>query len=177
MKRLLVIVAAVGLIFTGIFGLQTATGVASGGDKILEFDTMVGVMGPFVGGSNPNPNPSRGVNGGGLPWVIAEANGELRDNGDLEVEVEGLVLGSVAMGVPADKAGTNPAPFFRAIVSCLSIDGGGKPTTVNVITAPFPANANGDSEIEDNIALPSPCIAPIIFVTSPGGSWFSATGN
>lgn len=40
----------------------------SWGDSILEFDTMVGVSGPFVGSSNP----IRGINGGGLPWDIEE---------------------------------------------------------------------------------------------------------
>ena len=35
---------------------------------------------------------------------------------------------------------------------------------------------NGDAEIEAKLDLPNPCIAPIIFVTSPTGSWFSVTG-
>jgi hypothetical protein len=26
------------------------------------------------------------------------------------------------------------------------------------------------------VDLPSPCIAPIVFVTSPNGAWFAATG-
>jgi len=26
------------------------------------------------------------------------------------------------------------------------------------------------------LELPQPCIAPIVFVTSPGGAWFSITG-
>ena len=30
--------------------------------------------------------------------------------------------------------------------------------------------------ISDTIVLPQPCIAPIVFVTSPGGAWFAATG-
>lgn len=60
----------------------------SWGDSILEFDTMVGVSGPFVGSSNP----IRGINGGGLPWDIEEAKGRLRDDGRLKIEVTGLVL-------------------------------------------------------------------------------------
>ena len=85
MKRLLILslgaVLAVGLI------VQTA-GASSGGKKVLEFDTMVGVSGPFVGSSNP----IRGVNGGGLPWQIAKGKGELASDGRLEVKVRGLVL-------------------------------------------------------------------------------------
>ena len=55
---------------------------------MLELDTMVVVSGPFVGSANP----IRGVNGGGLPWEIAEGRGELASDGKLEVEVRGLVL-------------------------------------------------------------------------------------
>jgi hypothetical protein len=41
--------------------------------KVLEFDTMAPVSGPFVGSANP----IRGFPGGGLPWVIASGSGEL----------------------------------------------------------------------------------------------------
>ena len=58
----------------------------------------------------------------------------------------------------------------------MSKDADGNPTTVNVSTGLFPADAAGNSEIEETLSLPSPCIAPIIFVTNPGGAWFAATG-
>jgi hypothetical protein len=63
-----------------------------------------------------------------------------------------------------------------AIVSCLSKDAGGNAITANVQTGLFPADTAGNSEIEDTVSLPEPCIAPIVFVTSPGGAWFAATG-
>lgn len=139
-------------------------------DKILEFDTMVGVVRPFTGATNA----IRGVPGGGIPWAIAAARGELRTDGRIEVRVRGLVLAEGA------RAGTNPAAEFRAIVSCLTpmMDTGGTlvAAIVNVATRTFPATPTGDSEIEDVVQLPSPCIAPIIFVTNANGSWFSATG-
>jgi hypothetical protein len=53
---------------------------------------------------------------------------------------------------------------------------------VNVFTDPFPAttglaaNGGGNASIEARIDLPRPCIAPIIFVTSPTFAWFSTTG-
>jgi hypothetical protein len=47
---------------------------------------------------------------------------------------------------------------------------------VNVSTTTFPADAGGNSTIEAQVALPKPCIAPIIFVTSAGNAWFAATG-
>jgi hypothetical protein len=167
-KRFLILfvgaVLAVGLVVQ-------ASGASSREQKVLEFDTMVGVRGPFVG----TANPIRGVNGGGLPWQIAEGQGELSSNGRLEVEVQGLVLLNAAP-VPPALRGTNPIPSFRAIVSCLTIVGG-SPATANVVTGPFPATSTGDSEIEATVALPHPCFAPIVFVGPSATTWFAVTGT
>jgi len=72
--------------------------------------------------------------------------------------------------------GENPVPFFQAIVSCLSIDGD-QVITVNVATAPFPASTSGDSHIKDTVAMPTPCVAPIVFVGPSATTWFAATGQ
>jgi hypothetical protein len=168
MKRSLVLffatVLALGLIVQ-------ASGASSSGQKVLEFDTMAAVSGPFVGSANP----IRGVNGGGFPWQIAEARGELAADGKLEVEVRGLVLLNGAP-VPPALRGTNPISSFRAIVSCLTVDNG-SPATTNVATGPFPATSTGDSKIEATVALPSPCFAPIIFVGPSPTTWFAVTGT
>ncbi len=132
--------------------------------KIMEFETMVGVSGPFLG----TRNPIRGVSGGGLPWVIGSGQGELETDGSLKVQVRGLVLATTR---------TNPFANFRAIVSCRSIDSAGQLTVANVSTDNFLATPEGDSDIEATVNLPTPCIAPIIFVTSPTGAWFAATGH
>jgi hypothetical protein len=168
MRRLVILllgaVLAVGLIVQ-------ASGASPSGQKVLEFDTMVGVTGPFVGSANP----IRGVNGGGLPWQIAEGRGELESNGRLEVEVRGLVLLD-GPPVPLALRGTNPISSFRAIVSCLTIVDG-SPATTNVATGPFPATPTGDSKIEATVGLPSPCFAPIIFVGPSATAWFAVTGT
>ena len=98
-------------------------------------------------------------------------------DGQVDVLVKGLVFD------PDDPAvidrgigGTNTVPFFRAIVSCLTTDGAGNPSVVNVQTGQFPADAEGNAHIKDRVSLPSQCIAPIVFVTSPGGAWFATTG-
>jgi hypothetical protein len=150
---------------SGAAGAETA--------KILDFDTMVGVPRPYTG----SVNAIRGVPGGGLPWVVDSANGKLRADGRLEVTVKGLVFdpddpGTIAAGV----AGRNTVPNFKAIVSCLSTDAAGAATTVNVSTGLFPADGTGNSTIVETVSLPRPCIAPIVFVTSPTGAWFAATG-
>ena len=71
--------------------------------------------------------------------------------------------------------GSNPVPFFRAILSCL-VPSGTTVTTVNLATGNFAANQDGDARIRATLSLPSSCVAPIVFVTSPGLSWFAASG-
>jgi hypothetical protein len=141
----------------------TASGAGSAGTAtILKAGTLAGVSGPYVGA----PNPIRGVVGGGIPWDIGEGKVVLAADGRLEVKVEGLVLATT---------GANPVTSFRAIVSCQTIVGGAAAVT-NVSTDPFPATTTGDSKIDATVSLPDPCFAPIVFVTSPTGSWFAVTG-
>lgn len=166
---LVALILAVGAILGGRTSQATADE-----PKILEFDTMVGVPRPYTGSANA----IRGISGGGLPWVIEQGKGELKANGELEVEVEGLVLDPNDQAViDLGRGGTNPVASFRAIVSCLSKDAEGNATVLNVETGLFPADAGGNAKIEDHVDLPEPCIAPIVFVTSPGNAWFAATGQ
>lgn len=158
--------------FAALLGLSLACASASASaqaEKVLEFDTMAGVSGAYVGPANP----IRGISGGGLPWRLDEAKGELRRDGRLEVRVRGLVLAA------GPSAGTNTQPTFRAAVSCQVtqvVEGTNVAAVTNVFTGEFPATATGDSDIEAQLTLPAQCIAPIIFVTNAAGRWFSATG-
>jgi len=161
MKKLLaVLVAATALAAIAV------TAAVSGGDgrAVVKFNTMAPVVAPYTGATNA----IRGVPGGGVPWQLDSASGRLRADGRLEIDVEGLVIVS---------SGVNPSPVFRGLVSCLSSDAAGNPTTVNVMTDPVPATTTGNAEIDARVALPNPCIAPIVFVTSGTGSWFAATGR
>lgn len=172
-KSALLLLASVMLVGGVVVAGPASLATGQGTPKILEFDTMVGVPRPYTGVTNA----IRGIPGGGLPWVVDSANGELRVDGRIEVAVEGLVIDpNDAAAIAAGVAGTNPIPNFKAIVSCLSKDAEGDASTANVQTGLFPADAAGNSTIEDTVSLPDPCIAPIVFVTSPGGSWFAATG-
>jgi hypothetical protein len=168
MRSAVVVLFAVVL---GAFAFQaTASGSKEDGQDVLEFDTMAGVVEPFTG----SDHTIRGVSGGGLPWELDRARGRLDADGNLTVRVEGLVLARRAP-VPPALQGTNPIPQFRAIVSCLtpaSPDAGEQITTATV-----PASSDGDARIRTHVALPDPCIAPIVFVTSPTGAWFAATGR
>ncbi len=174
-RSVLTILALLALLL-GAFVLKPAAQVAADSPAILKFGTMAGVSKPYTGSTNP----LRGINGGGLPWVLSAAEGKLTTSGKLEVQVRGLVIDpndptAIARGV----AGTNPSASFKAIVSCQTADGG----VMNVATGNFPATTGaasaggGDAEIEATVALPHPCIAPLVFVASPGGAWFAVTGN
>ena len=83
------------------------------------------------------------------------------------MKVRGLVLLS----------GVNPVPNFRGLVSCMTVDELNLPTVTNA------TQENSRPPIQE-IPISKPasptseaCIAPIVFVTSPGGSWFAVTGD
>lgn len=127
---------------------------------ILRWSNMVGNSGAFIG----SQTPIRGINAGGAAWIVNDrARGELKTDGSLKIDVRGLTLLS----------GMNPVTDFAAIVSCLDINGDAQ----NLMTDPFPADSSGNSRIEAQVDLPSPCFAPLVFVTSPTGAWFAVTGN
>lgn len=169
MKKVFLTSLSVMLVLSTFFGASVSA-VAAKGPKILQFDTMVGVPATLTGAQSQAP--LRGINGGGIPWTLTDASGQLRANGHLEIEVQGLVLAA------GTNAGSNPVASFRALVSCVKSDG----TFANILTDAFPATTGpasaggGNATIETDVVLPQPCIAPIIFVTSPTGSWFAATG-
>jgi hypothetical protein len=162
-RSVAVVIGAISLLVMAQASLVAANGSA----KVLEWDTMVGVPAGLTGAQSQAP--LRGINGGGVPWSLTSAKGELTTTGHLEIEVDGLVVAS---------SGSNPSATFRALVSCVKSDG----SFQNILTGPFPATTGpasaggGDAKIETNVTLPTPCIAPIVFVTSAGGSWFASTG-
>ena len=169
MRKVFFVAIALVMILSGVLlGGQPAPARANE-STILEFGTMVGIPQAFTG----TQNPIRGINGGGLPWMLTSAKGELKGSGKLEINVEGLVLAA------GPNVGLNPIANFRAIVSCLTSDA----AVQNVTSGLFPATTGaaatggGNAKIETTLALPQPCLAPLIFVTSPTGSWFAVTGR
>jgi hypothetical protein len=174
MRRILGIVAVVCVVAAVAIVAAVPPASSSSGKTLFEFNTLVGVSGAFVGSSMP----LRDVAGGGFPWVISEGSAKLTSGGGLKVEVQGLVIDpdnatAQAKGI----AGTNPLPFFFATVSCLGSDG----SVVNINSTPVPASSLGNAEIEQNVALPTTCFAPIVLVRgsatgSAVGPWFAASG-
>jgi hypothetical protein len=169
MRKVLVLLS--GLVLAAVL-LAPAIGLGSGdGRKVVDAKVLAPVTEPYT----MPANAIRGVVGGGLPWQLDSGSADLRADGRLHVEVEGLVLAQRAP-VPANLQGTNPFAQFKAIVSCLTTTNGAA-TTANISTAPFAVTSTGDGELDTTVALPSPCFAPIVFVTAPAGAWFAVTGR
>jgi hypothetical protein len=135
-----------------------------GRTDVLEFHRMIGNSGK----GNP-ANIIRGLTGAGAPWTILRSvQGDLDANGMLRVRVRGLVIAA---------PDNNPVPQFRAVLSCL--DPNNPAGGITVATNPFPATTGfeaGDADIEQKITIPSPCFAPLVFITAPNGTWFVVTG-
>ena len=148
---------ATAICVAGLTAASAAPTLADEKGNLTDFSSMTGVTGGAVGTVN-----DRGIKGGGLPWVISTGSGTVGHDGTVDVTVTGLII-----TVPPVN-GINPVPFFKATVSCLTPKG-----VVNVSTGNFPASLAGDSHIHGVVALPHPCMAPIIFVAAPTGQWFA----
>jgi hypothetical protein len=143
--------------------------IAQGG-TVMEFDTMVGVFGPFI------DYPIRYIVGGGMAWMVGEGtNGFLDSDGRLSLDIRGLVLKGT---------GENPVPLFYGFVSCLTkgMDEMGMPRVVvkNLVTEGFPADMQGNAMLDTMVMLPKACVAPIILVGTIRADgtnvWFASTG-
>ena len=137
---------------------------------LLSFRTMFGVEGPFLDAE------LRGVPGDELPWELRSVVGSLDTRGRLKIIVRGLVFSNDDI-VPPELRGTNDESEFRALVSCLTIENGAV-VTANVTTGGFPATIpGGDSNILATVPLPTPCVAPIVFILAGSeAKWFAVTG-
>jgi hypothetical protein len=116
---------------------------------------------PLQGSILSDP-PLFGLVRGGAPWVISDGSARLRANGDLTVEVEGLIIPT---------RGNNPLATLSATVVC-----NGTPLPP---TAPVPFSAAGDAELEARVSLPDRCLAPVVLVNplSNAGTYIAATGR
>jgi hypothetical protein len=129
---------------------------ALAGESLFEFERFRGIP---TGGL-----AIRNIAGGGVPWSIDQGEAKLDEDGTLKVEVEGLVITAT---------GVNPVSQFVATLSCLNADG----IINNIRTNPVPATSTGDAQIEEVLALPDTCLAPIVFVQGfPNLRWFAISG-
>lgn len=92
-----------------------------------------------------------GVKPGTNPWVLKRGTTRLQADGAFTLRVRGLVIPTA----PAN--GTNPVPALSASVYCNG--------TIVATTPTVPFSTRGDAQIDTDIGdLPSPCVAPAVFV-------------
>lgn len=153
----------------------TATALASDreqGRTFFAFDSMVGVDAPFLG----RTNPVRGIDGDTEPWSIRSGTGTLDTNGHLAIRIKGLVFTDNAN---PSEIGKNDEAEFRAVVSCMTVQGTGASTTVtesSVTTPGFKATSSGNGAIRTTVDLPDPCLEPVILIVGNQGEWLAVTG-
>jgi hypothetical protein len=136
-------------------------------DMVLKWKTMAAVQRPYLGAANPVD----GVGGGNAQWAINKGWGHLTKSGALTIHVRGLVLPEPPFN------GVNVVPDFRALVVCRSADAAGNAVRIETFSGLFPASEAGDSDIETTLALPTPCVAPTVFVMHPDAPrWFATPG-
>jgi len=165
------VIAGATLVAAAVLAGTAGVSLASGHDgTVYRADVMAPVTAPYTGAANP----IRGINGGGVPWVISEASIKLRQSGRVDVEIEGLVIDPA---VPLPVAGTNPVANMKVTVSCLTTVAGA-PATTSTSTDTFTVDRAGNGEARLMVNLPSPCLAPVVFVTAgaAGGPWFAVSG-
>ena len=154
-----------------VVGSATTTPATAKDGPKLEIQAMTGIPAAYTGAA-----PAvRGLNGGGLPWVIGSVDGEVSRSGKVELEFRGLVLD------PADPAviarglgGVNPVAVMKVVVSCLARDG----SVANVSTPTVPVTTGaggGDGSVEARVSLPSTCLAPTVFITTANDRWLAVS--
>jgi hypothetical protein len=147
--------AALGLLAVLALGSGSVAADSNGhGGKILD-TTLAGI--PVAG------QVLLGVPGGGRPWTLVRGDAKLWADGSIDLKVHGLLLGP-----GGTNEGTNPVTLGRAIVVCNGVD--------KVLSETVPFDADGDARVKTTLTLPSPCLAPVIFFGSAGGSWFAVSG-
>ena len=150
-----------------------ALGLGGGdGRKVLNANTLAPVIEPYTG----TANPIRGVNGGGLPWELKSGSAQSPCRRPA-ARPDPRPRARSSRARSGESPGNDPFAQLRAVVSCLTTTNG-LATTDNISTGLTRyVTPRGDGHLDTSVALPSPCFAPIVFVTAPTGAWFAITGR
>jgi hypothetical protein len=143
-------------------------------DTLAEFEGGIGVI-PVSSGVGTaataevvNRNIVRGVQPAGQIWVIRKLEAEVKTNGEITVEGEGLVLGG---GNNVGRA-TGQRVFATLICEAAAPFTEHNSNPDGVLLA-----ANGNFRINDVLspAPPDPCASPVLLIRNTAGlNWFAA---
>jgi len=111
--------------------------------------------------SGPAVNVVRGVNPGGIPWVIERFTADVKTDGRIFVDGRGLLLAG------GDNVAGTGGQRVRARLFCGSL---------SQETGLVDLEANGDFRINDVLSPlpPVPCDNPALLIVNAGGAWFAA---
>ncbi len=157
------------LLIVGVFALPVRAD-----DTLAEFEGGIGVI-PVSSGVGTgataevvNRNIVRGVQPAGQIWVIKKLEAEVKTNGEIKVEGEGLVLGG------GNNIGRATGQHVFATLIC---EAAAPFTERNSNPDGVPLEANGDFRIDDVLspAPPESCASPVLLIrNAAGSSWFAA---
>ena len=100
--------------------------------------------------SMPTDAPINGVNPGGAPWIISRGEVRVRDNGRMDVRIQGLQI-------PRNGAADNPIASIDAVLYCggvMAADSGPQPMSV----------PGGDARFRVFLTVPETCDAATVLI-------------
>jgi hypothetical protein len=173
MKSSKLIMCAIMSVFvgTGLVGLFAPSVMAD--ETLASFKGGIGVI-PVSSGVGTaataevvNRNFVRGVQPGLFIWVIRNLEAKVRTNGHIEVEGEGLLLGS------SDDIGGTMGDFVFATLIC---EAAAPFTEHNSNLAGVPLDPNGNFRIDDVLSdAPTTCDSPVLLIRNAANlRWFAA---
>jgi hypothetical protein len=126
------------------------SGARANAQTVLESTIIGSTPGQIIGG----------VTAGGAPWQVTKARVVLQNDGDLHIQLKGLVLVST---------GTSPVAQIAASLVC-----GGSGGAVAATSHTFALPPDGNADFVDQLTLPTTCLAPVIIVRAVGANGPSA---
>ncbi|HTS55520.1 MAG TPA: hypothetical protein VMH26_19795 [Burkholderiales bacterium] len=105
----------------------------------------------------------------GKVWKLASGSAELKKEGDLEVQVKGLVLNDASTGT------ANGTPDGVDGVAAAVVCGGKVAAQTDVV----PLSKEGDATVKAKVSVPSDCAKPVVVLRERYegkiGGWLAAT--
>jgi hypothetical protein len=127
--------AAVGACSVLALSLSPAAAFAHGGDELIDANLTP---------SNIDDPPINGVAPGGAPWIIDRGQVRVREDGRMDVRIEGLQIPA------ADGSASNPVASINAVLYCGGMavaNSGGQPMST----------PDGDARFRVQLQVPEDC--------------------
>ena len=137
--------------------LDLATASAGAAEPLVRVEGGIGSQPLAAAGANR----VRGVNPGGVPWVIVRLRADIGVDASISVDGRGLLLAG------GNNVGTAGGQSVRARLFCAGV-----PHDSELVAL----DARGDFRIQGfvNPFPPSPCNSPVLLIVSGNGRWFAA---